>query len=406
MLTGISRVFSNAAPIIILFVFSKVASISDLGLINYFISLITIIGIFTDFGLPEAVQKFLPQVKDSKLVYSTVVVELVLVVVAAIIFSFADIFAGGSISYGYLRLVSFCIIFSASNTIILVFNGLRLVQRSALYFIGSASSLLIVSFGLYFIGHVDPIASFLWGRLISWVIFTIIPLLDLYHSKLLEFKLFLPRRFIGFAFNNVIIIIAQTLFAQWDSILVTNLSGTAANGVYKSIAFIATLPTVLSVVISTKFLPEFSELLHLGEFSKVRKQLILIWKLMGIGLPVILVVGVLLSNLGLTIVLNADIASQGTGIFSFILLSTLLFVSASPAIAFIQALGQEGVVRTIGILQAVSFIALSWILYPAGGYVMLPYLMVAINLVYTGVLNFIAYRKLQHIEEYQGVDLL
>ena len=62
-LPGIVRVFSNITPILIFFAFAQILGVEELGLINYFISLIAIIGVFTDFGLPEAIQRFLPQVK-------------------------------------------------------------------------------------------------------------------------------------------------------------------------------------------------------------------------------------------------------------------------------------------------------------------------------------------------------
>jgi O-antigen/teichoic acid export membrane protein len=61
LVAGVSRLISNITPLFLLFVFTKTSSLSDIGLINYFIALITIIGVLTDFGLPEVVQSFLPK---------------------------------------------------------------------------------------------------------------------------------------------------------------------------------------------------------------------------------------------------------------------------------------------------------------------------------------------------------
>ena len=106
-LPGISRVFSNVTPILIFFIFAQIIGIEELGLLNYVISLITIVGIFTDFGIPEAVQRFLPQTKNkTKLITYSLKLEFLIVFTGALLFLIFDLVSQTDFSRGYLFLLT------------------------------------------------------------------------------------------------------------------------------------------------------------------------------------------------------------------------------------------------------------------------------------------------------------
>src|SRR6185369_1913562 len=188
LLPGISRVLSSTSPLIILFVLSKFVPVSDIGLLNYCIALITIVGVLTDFGLPEAVQKFVVQGKDKlERISFTVMAEVALVFFGGIIFLILDWLSGYRISFGYSFQIFLLLIFSSSNVFILIFNGLKDKFRTGLYYTLSSLVFLGLTFGLYFFHVTDVINAFLIGRIVGWTIFSIVPLIELSRLKLINF---------------------------------------------------------------------------------------------------------------------------------------------------------------------------------------------------------------------------
>ncbi len=113
---GITRVLSNAAPLLIIFGFSKLIPIPELGELNYFLALITLIGVFTDFGLPETIQRYVNQKSGKKYISTTIVLEFVIVLIAAVLVILIDLLTNNAISREYRSLIPLIIIFSASNT--------------------------------------------------------------------------------------------------------------------------------------------------------------------------------------------------------------------------------------------------------------------------------------------------
>lgn len=391
---GLSRVISNATPVIIIFVLSKFVDPSELGIINYFISLITLVGVLTDFGLPETVQRFIPQDKTGKLIFPSIALELVLVLIGANVFVVADLLSGGKLSYDNTLLMFFILIFSSSNIITLIFNALGQHYRTSVYFLGSSLSFIFITFALYFAGVTDLTKAFLIGRLVSWVIFTIVPLINLYKNGFLKVAFKLPRRMLTFAFNSFVFVFSYSTFNQWDSILVTNTLGEYSNGIYKSVSFIASVPYVLSVMLDTKQLPEYSKLYAEGKFKKLMDNCNKYTKaLFGIALALTLL-SIPLSHFGLSIIFNQEIADNGYFYLPLILFAVLTYVASIPSVNVLQASGNEATVRNVALIQSVGFVVLSTLLLPIYGLIILPLILIGLNATFL-IVSYISARRIK-----------
>lgn len=391
---GLSRVISNATPVIIIFVLSKFVDPSELGVVNYFISLITLVGVLTDFGLPETVQRFIPQDKSGKLIFPSILFEFVLVLVGANAFAIADMLTGGKFSYGNTLLMFFILIFSSSNIVTLVFNSLGYYYKASVYFLGSSLSFILITFGLYFGGITDLTQSFLIGRLISWIIFTILPLWSLYKGGFLKVAYKLPKRMITFAFNSFVFVFSYSTFNQWDSILITNTMGEYSNGIYKSVSFIASLPYVLSVVLDTKQLPEYSKMFAEKKYKELMDNCNKYTKGLLALAVVLTILSIPLSRFGLSIIFNSEIADNGYFYLPLILLAVMTYVASIPSVNVLQASGNEAKVRNVALVQSVGFVILSTLLLPSFGLIILPLILIGLNATFLTA-SFISARRVK-----------
>lgn len=389
---GVSRVISNATPIIILFIFSKFLIPEELGVLNYFISLITLIGIFTDFGLSEAVQRYLPKNKSPRLIFSTLLMELGLVIGVGLLILVIDLLTGNRISRGYPIQIFLIILFSACNIIILIFNGLKDKLRTSTYFLFTSLTFLAITFGLYFLNITDAVNSFLIGRLISWIIFTIIPIIDLLRKNLIEVKFELPHKYVSFFVNNMIVDFSYSLFNQWDSILIINVLGEFQNGIYKSVSFIASIPYIVSVVLQTKLLPEYSEFFHDNEVQKVKISFDFLNKLLILGGIIIVFLSIILGHLGLSIIYNSEIADLGTQYLPFIIAAVMIYIASVPSTTVLLANGKDHIVRNLSLVQSIGFVALSSLLLSTLGLSILPLILIVLNSIFFFI-SFIEARK-------------
>jgi len=359
--------------------------------------LITLVGIFTDFGLPEALQKFLPQPNHKQLLFPTISLEFLLVVIGATSIFIIDLALGGQISQGYSLLLFFCIIFSASNTIILSFNGLRQNLKTSIYFLGAAVSFLIITFVCYFYFQLNIVESFLTGRLTSWLLFTIIPLIDLYLQKLLPVNFKLTKRYLSFAANNFVIISAFAFINNWDSIIITNVLGTYINGVYKSVATLGLLPNILAVVLNTKLLPEYSYLHSKKLNTELRNSNKKITLLIIFITVIFTLSSIPLSKWALTIIFSPEIATQGYSLLPFFITAGFAYVCSIPAVSVLQALGQESFVRNIAIIQSIIYFLGSILVLTLGNLFLLPLLLLSINVTYSLIIWLKASRSLTNL---------
>lgn len=392
---GISRLVSNVSPLIILFIFTKFVPTEEIGLINYFISLITLIGIFTDIGLPEAMQRFLPQSKNPKeLIFTGFIMELGIVLVGSAIIILIDTLAGGTLSKGYGLILILCVIFSSSDVIALTFNGLFQGFRLSVYFLLTSILFLVSTFIFFFVFKINPVESFLYGRLLSWIIFTIAPIIDLFRQNLIEFKFVYNPRFITFALNTFVVAFSYSLFTQWDSILVTNVLGEFENGIYKSAIFVASVPLAFRVILETKLLPEYSKLHAENKITEL-KESVKKYTLIFLAASIVLTIcAVIFDELVLTIIFNSTIATQSNLIFPIAALGTFIYITAVPAVAYLQAIGKENIVRNGALFQSVAFVLLSTLaIYNGMGLVVLPILLLAVNVIFGSVVIFFSSKQ-------------
>ncbi len=394
-LPGTIRVFSNITPILIFFIFAQILNIEELGMLNYIISLITVVGIFTDFGIPEAIQRFLPQTKNkAKLITYTLKLEFLVVFTGAIFFLILDLLSQNDFSKGYLFLLFFTILFSASNTIILIFNALDEKNTVSKYFGLTALTFLLMTMFFYFILGFEPILSFIYGRLISWLIYTLIPIFNLIKQGFLEKDIFSFKKqtsFNRFALNTFIYLGSIALITQWDSILITNIDGVHTNGIYKSVAFIATTPVVLVTILHTKLLPFFSKLNAKKRFSEITKELWKNIKHVSILLLFIYLISLLIYEQILNVFLMEEIVQEAGFLFPILVLAICIQILTTPFVATLQAIGRENIIAKVSILQVIVFLILSTYLYSTYSYTIFPYLMLSINTLVLLILGFFTY---------------
>ncbi len=380
---GIVRAFSNITPVIIFFIFAQFITIPELGLLNYIISLITIVGVFTDFGIPEAIQRFLPQIKNkTKLITYTVKLEFLVVLLGALLFLLFDLLTKNLLSKGFLALFTITILFSASNSIILIFNGLQNQKLLSKFFGYSSLLFLFITFFLHFGFNLAPTLSFIYARLISWGVYTLLPIIYLKREGLFSKQKFVPqenKRFNKFAINTFIYVGSITLLTQWDSMLITSVDGVHTNGLYKSVAFIATIPIVLVTILQTRLLPLLSKLHSEHKTKEIAIELRNNIKFLFLILSTTFLIQLFIYKPLLNIFLNQEIVEKAGHLFPMIFLAICIHILISPYISTLQAIGREKFVRNLAIIQVFSFVFLSTIFYSNYSYSSLPILLILIN---------------------------
>lgn len=379
---GISRVISNATPLIIIILFSKIVSTEELGVLNYFLALITLIGILTDFGLSEGVQRYLSTKKSPQLIFSVISLEFFLCFIGGLLLVVLDILSNGLVTRGNTFIVFLIVIFSSSNVIALIFNSISRFNRSSFYYLLSSLLFIGLTYSLYSFFNFSSTDAFLWGRLISWVVVTILPLIDYYFLKLLEFRMEFPKGFLKYISNNMVVDISYSIFNQWDSIIIINVLGAFQNGVYKSVAFLASVPYVLSVVIHTKLLPEYSRGIENGNNSQVRDSYLKITKGLILLSIFLVIVSIFVSKFVISLLYTEEIAELGSQYFIPLLIAVSLYVIASPSIALLLASGREVFVRNLSILQTVLFVLISLVVVYNLELIWLAITMLFVNLIY------------------------
>ncbi|MCA9387051.1 oligosaccharide flippase family protein [Candidatus Dojkabacteria bacterium] len=374
---GIARLFAAIVPILLLFFYTKTASLEQVGLVGYFISLITILGVLTDFGLPEAAQRFIPQSNNKKETIGQILfTEIIVVVLGMLLFTVSDVISDGEISKGYFAMLLIVFFFSISNVVLVIFNGLNYKNRLTAYFFASAVTFFAISAITFLFFDFSAVNSFFIGRLISWVIFTILPLVDLYRLNLLAFSFNIPKKFLKFAFNIFTASFAYVLFTQWDSIVVTQLGSAKENGIYKPVEFLASLPLALRVILETKLLPEFSEIEGKGDFLTLKNKTLFYTKALSALSIIVTIIAIPFTHFGLSIFYNTEIADEGSLIFVLTLIGTFLYILSIPATTALQALNKEHKIRNAATVQSAIFLIFATILFIPLGTVFLPILLV------------------------------
>lgn len=352
IIAGVSRLISSITPLFLLFVFSKTSSLAEIGLINYFIALITIIGVLTDFGLPEVVQSFLPKTQNKKTIVSkSFFYEVTIVLLAGAAILLIDSLTGYSISKGFPYLLLGIILFSSSNTFILIFNGLKREKLVSAFYLGSALLFIFSTLIFNLVLGINVVESFLYGRLFSWIVFWILPLAVLLKEKLISLsEIRSDEKILPSAFNAFLASIAYVIAGQLDSILVTSRYGLEMNGIFKSAVFAGTIPIALATILQTKLIPEFSEKIEQA-YSLLKKYLKMIL-ILSVGL---LLLGLVFGNLGLTILYNGEIAAGGYWFFIAALVSTLINIVNAVVFAYYYGVNKSNLVRNITVFETVIY---------------------------------------------------
>jgi O-antigen/teichoic acid export membrane protein len=192
----------------------------------------------------------------------------------------------------------------------------------------------------------------------------------------------------------MIVDISYSIFNQWDAIIVINVLGTFQNGIYKSVAFIGSLPYALSVILQTKLLPEYSSYFHQGDLNSVKKSFNKYNRLLLIILLFVVTSSLILGKLILNLLYNEEISTEGYIYLPAILLSVMLYVLSVPSVSVLLAKNKENIVRNMSLVQAIGFVLVSTFFIEEFGLVILPLSLIFLNLIFLFVNYFFATRNL------------
>lgn len=354
---GLARVLNNGVVFLITLILVRFGglSTSQIGAILYVLGLLTIISIFTDFGMTEGIQKFVNQTDPKKILGPALLLELIIVTIVGILIAVFDI--NGLITRGQNWLFFGVVVMSIYNIIILSFNGLHQQLKASVYQIGYVLILLTSLCINFFVLGMEGLQSALLSFLIAWGIMNIAMVLDLWRGGLIEPSLHIPTDFIKFCLNNFVYIACFLVLTQTDILFIAFQLGDSQAGIYRSTAQIALFTRIIGLAVSTPLLPIFSRLVYEKNWFKLRKIYILV------QIFVFLCVGIMFISAtffgqGILQLLynNSEVALTG-GVILPLLVAALGIQSLNmPTIMLFQAFSRERIVRNGAIIQCSLYI--------------------------------------------------
>lgn len=362
---GIAKILNNAIYIILTLLVVRLTSISteEIGFLTYILVVLTMATLVSDFGMTEAVQKFITYLDPKKVIGPVIIWKLIGTLFILCLIFIMDYFTGFlhfKSFFDYL-LFSLAIISSVYNVVILVFNSINQEIKSSYYQLIYTFLLLVVLVICLQILNLNALTSSLIAITLSWFGATILIVRDLYSQGLIQLSLNLPKGFKSFSFSNLIFILAVVVYTQTDSIFIVNILGGSQgefiNGIYKPVAMIGFFPKVFSLLLTTPLLPIWSKLFDKQKFSTLKKTF-------AYGLGVLSVLGfatVLIGYFAGSFILNLlyandDIAYQGSKVLFIILTGFVLHSVNYFSAYFLEAVNKEKIVRNTSLVQMLFYI--------------------------------------------------
>lgn len=358
---GFSRVLSNIVPLAILLILSKFVETSDLGLISYFASIITLIGVITDFGLPEAIQRMVKKTNQSEKIGFVIGLEFTIVIVVSALVFILDLIFGGAILKGFSLILVTIFILSANNIILISFNAIERYFRVSLYYLVS-SILFFVLVLVFFALGIGAIESFLYGRLLSWGFVFLVGFIDLKNITRFSLNLNFDKQFFKYAIGALIITGSYVVLNNWDSLLINNVFGSDVNGYYRSATILGSIPLLLITIISTRYLPYLSEIWGKEESkglikSTLRKVSTVVILLLMLGFFIVLLLGSSLLELFYT----KEIAINGYMYFLWGYVNSSVYVIGAIASIYLYVSNGLRFLVKLSLFCALCFVLLSTI---------------------------------------------
>lgn len=362
---GIAKILNNAIYIILTLLVVRLTDITteEIGFLTYVLVVLTMATLVSDFGMTEAVQKFITHLDPKKVIGPVIVWKLIGTLFILCLIFITNHFTGFlhfKSLFDYL-LFSLAVISSVYNVVILVFNSINQEIKSSYYQLIYTFLLLVVLLACLKVLNLDALTSSLIAIIVSWFGVTILIVRDLYLQGLVKFSLNLPKGFKSFSFSNLIFILAVVVYTQTDSIFIVNILGGSQgefiNGIYKPVAMIGFFPKVFSLLLTTPLLPIWSKLFDKQKFNTLKKTF-------GYGLGILSILGFITVLIGYfaggfilnLLYANHDIAQQGSRVLFIILAGFVLHSVNYFSAYFLEAINKEKIVRNTSLIQMFFYI--------------------------------------------------
>ena len=280
------------APIgyIIKIVISGEISVSELGILYWIISLITLLSSFNDFGMTESMNYFIPQYlqkKDYSKVKTIIFYAFFTQVLTWIIIALFLFFGAEYIAVNYFKseiaesiLKIFCLYFLWINVFQVFNNFFNVVQNTFYSKMTEFSRMLFIMISILLLVYYDiwnitnfAIAWIVW--LYFWIIFVLYFFYTKYYKKYLAWtKYCFSKKFFKKIFNYAIVVFvaaqAATILSQMDMQMIIYFLWTTDAGYYSAYLSIITIPFMIIWPIFWLLFPIFSQLHAAWEHKKIK----------------------------------------------------------------------------------------------------------------------------------------
>ena len=280
------------APIgyIIKIIISGEISVSELGILYWVISLITLLSSFNDFGMTESMNFFIPQYlqkKDYSKVKSIITFAFLTQVTTWFIIALFLFFWSDWLALNYFKSESasiilkiFCLYFLWIN-IFQVFNNFFTVVQNTLYNkITEFLRMLFIMISVLLLSYFDiwnitnfSLAWIIW--LYFGIIFVVFLFYTKYYTKYLSWvKYSFSKKLFKKIFNYAIIVFiaaqAGTILSQMDMQMIIYFLWTTDAGYYSAYLSIITIPFMIIWPIFGLLFPVFSQLHASWDYKKIK----------------------------------------------------------------------------------------------------------------------------------------
>lgn len=280
------------APIgyIIKIIISGEISVSELWILYWIISLITLLSSFNDFGMTESMNYFIPQYLQKKdyskvktiIAYSFITQVLTWSMIALFLFFWADFLADNYFKSEQASsiLKIFCLYFIGIN-IFQVFNNFFSVVQDTFYnkvteflrmFFIMISILYLSFFDIWTLQNF----SFAWiSGLYFWIIFVLYFFYTKYYKTYLHWVPFsFSKKLFNKIFNYAIVVFiaaqAATILSQMDMQMIIYMLWSTDAGYYSVYLSIITIPFLIIWPIFGLLFPVFSQLHAAKDYKKIQ----------------------------------------------------------------------------------------------------------------------------------------